>query len=128
MINFIHLQNDLSGIEAKIKRIETDLQRNHKTINLIKDTVRDIANGDTESLNRLQKALERQGADLFLPGEHGKGKSHGHVFHMEGRPAQIHHVNVSGGLKVPVAVSQDMCALAQKGSPKPDIQVRYFIS
>ncbi len=42
----------------KIKRIEGDLQKNHKTINLIKETVREIANGNSDSIKELQKALQ----------------------------------------------------------------------
>ena len=52
------LQNDLNSIEVKIKAIESDLQRNHKTINMIKDAVRDIAKGDMDSLHKLQEALQ----------------------------------------------------------------------
>ena len=52
------MQNDLSGIEAKIKRIEADLQKNHKTINLIKETVREIAKGNSDGIKQLQEALQ----------------------------------------------------------------------
>ncbi len=54
----LSLQNDLNSIEVKIKAIEADLQRNHKTINMIKDAVRDIAKGDVDSLKKLQDALQ----------------------------------------------------------------------
>ena len=56
----LHLcfKNDLSGIEIKIKQIEKDLERNHETINKIKETVKEIANGDPNSLKRLRDALD----------------------------------------------------------------------
>lgn len=53
-----NFQNDLNGIESKIRRIEAELVRNHKTIQLLKDTVRDLAQGDVSSLDKLQQMLK----------------------------------------------------------------------
>lgn len=112
----INFQNDLSSIEAKIKRIESDLQRNHKTINLIKDTVRDIANGDTQSLTRLQKALSEQGSDLFLPGEHKGGNINQHG------AKTVYNIS-KGNKAAAVVIAGEMCGLGDIGSSKPDVNV-----
>ena len=48
----------MNGIEVKIKQIEVDLQKNHRTIQLIKKAVQDIAKGDSEGLQRLHDAIQ----------------------------------------------------------------------
>merc|ERR1712168_148309 len=50
--------NELNNIETKIKQIEEDLQRNHKTISDIKSALHDIVQGDVKSLEKLRRTFD----------------------------------------------------------------------
>lgn len=54
-------QNELNSIEAKIKHIEEDLRRNHKTISEIKSALGNIVNGDAKSLDKLRHLFNALG-------------------------------------------------------------------
>ena len=54
-------QNGLSSIDEKIKMIEAMLKENQDTLDLIRETVKDVANGDQDSLRKLQKMLQMTG-------------------------------------------------------------------
>ena len=94
-------ENDMDGIEAKIKEIEKNLQRNHKTINQIKDVVRDIADGDKTGIKRLQNLLNMPAAT-----------SHNSV--QVPKP----HFN-----QTKVNIPSDVCALSEAPAAKTDVQM-----
>ena len=56
--------NELNNIETKIKQIEEDLQRNHKTISDIRSALHDIVEGDAKSLEKLKKTFDAMDADI----------------------------------------------------------------
>ena len=101
----------MDGIEAKIKQIEADLQRNHKTINLIKETIRDLARGDPGSLDRLPGILNQ----------------------LDNAPKESFHMkipkdgNFSLSDRRPVDFPSDMCHLSQHEPINVDIQVILFL-
>ncbi|CAH1790575.1 unnamed protein product [Owenia fusiformis] len=103
---------EMNSIENKIKQIESDLQRNHKTINLIKDAVRDIADGDSSSLNKLKDVIKT--VDIGF-------KNKGDVIHMgQGAGGKINHPIIK---KEDIKIAQGMCTLADAPETKTDVQM-----
>ena len=92
-------QNGLSNIDARIQQIETMLSENQKMMNLIRETVQDLANGDQGSLKKLQKVLQMTGTTL--------------------PPAQYSFKTHAGDVSLP----DDTCQLTKLGSSKADIHV-----
>ena len=60
--------NELNNIEVKIKQIEEDLQRNHKTINDIKYALGQIVKGDDNAFMVLKTIFERIGGSVVVGG------------------------------------------------------------
>jgi alpha-mannosidase II len=108
-------ENDLTSIEVKIKAIESDLQRNHKTINMIKDAVRDIAKGDMDSLAKLQDALQIQ---LDKPVKSRVSSTSSHTV------VSMKQLNTSSLKKTIVKVPMETCSIATKTPPKPEYQMQ----
>ena len=107
----------MNSIEAKIKQIEVDLHKNHLTINLIKKTVRDLAEGNVTDWNKLKKALEVKLDDVDKQYEAAKGSYEKVSF------------NISVKKVVSLSGAKEMCTFVEKpGDKKPDIQVKHFIS
>ena len=53
-VSLIFFQDSLNNFEKKINVIQGDIEKNHKTIEEIKDAVRKLSNGDKKSVNRLK--------------------------------------------------------------------------
>ena len=93
-------QNGLSNIDEKIKMIEAMLKENQDTLDLIRETVKDVANGDQDSLRKLQKMLQMTGRSPS--------------------PApQWTKMNAAE-----VALPDDTCRLMKMGASEADIHVR----
>lgn len=58
-------QDSLNNFEQKISEIQGDIEKNHKTIEEIKDAVRKLSNGDKKSVDRLKVSFQFQGFVLF---------------------------------------------------------------
>ena len=109
----ILLQNEMESIEAKIKEIESNLQKNNHIISMIKDTVHSLSNGDMQSLDKLQEILNEATGP---------------------QPADRENVlvaekirNMSTVQHKPVSVPNQMCSLAEQPPAAADIQVCYKV-
>ncbi|XP_074661224.1 alpha-mannosidase 2-like [Tubulanus polymorphus] len=107
-------QSEMSNIEAKILHIERVLKENHDTVNLIRDTVRDLAKGDTAKLEKLN--------DLFK-----QDVAKGLVENMSNRKEPI--VPKGSDLMIPLKKSAmtypaEVCAVGEKAPPKIEIQMQ----
>ena len=51
----------MNNFEQKISEIQGDIEKNHKTIEEIKDAVRKLSNGDKKSVDRLKVSFRVQG-------------------------------------------------------------------
>lgn len=91
-------ENGLSSIDARIQQIETMLNDNQKMMNLIRETVQELAAGDQHSLLKLQKVLQMTRATLS--------------------PQAPHSVKTHA-----VSLPEDTCQLTKLGSSKADIHV-----
>ncbi|XP_064645074.1 alpha-mannosidase 2-like isoform X2 [Lineus longissimus] len=105
-------QIELNNLEYKIKSIESILKRNQKTINLIKDTVKDLSDGDAESISRLKgifndDAIVKMNQEVAAPkNQNGGGK-----------------LVVAAGPRRVIGVPAGMCTFAETPALEPKVQM-----